>query len=373
VYYKRNSDYVDHFNELLTTAVRDRTRTPWIGVFMSGGLDSSALAATACQLQDRRPAVEAFTYVFDRLIPDEERYYAGLVADRLGIPIHYTVRDEKVVDPEWNRRPARTPEPMAWCTARANELDDYRWLAEHGRVFLYGEGPDNALKFEWQHYLRYLARGRRWSRLIRDIFQHVLAHRRVVPMSTILSFGKGAAESYEPEFPPWLNDEFAARTDARVRWETIRSARNSSHLVRPAAFHSFATPMWQYLFESRDPGYTEAPVEIWHPYLDLRVLRYMLSVPTIPWCRRKHLLRMAMRKMLPEEVLRRDKAGLAGNPIFQTFRRTGMEPIVPCGELSRYVDPRKVSATNPVDELECWLNLRPAVFNHWLQFSNVTN
>src|ERR1700730_3392489 len=123
---------------------------------MSGGLDSSALAATACQLSGHRPAVAAFTYVFDRLIPDRERYYAGLVADRLGITIHYSVRDDKVVDPEWNRRPLRTPEPAAFSIARANELDDYRGLAEHGRVFLYGEGPDNALQFEWQPHLRYL-------------------------------------------------------------------------------------------------------------------------------------------------------------------------------------------------------------------------
>jgi hypothetical protein len=71
--------------------------------------------------------------------------------------------------------------------------------------------------------------------------------------------------------------------------------------------------------------------------------------------------------------LRRDKAPLAGTPQFQTVRRTGVEPIVPCEELSKYVDPRKVPATKPVSELDFWLNLRPVVLNHWLQFSSVTN
>jgi len=374
VYYRRNSDYVDRFKELLTLAVRDRTRTPWIGVFMSGGLDSSSLAATACQFSDRRPAVEAFTYVFDHLIPDAERYYAGLVADRLGIPIHYNVRDDKVIDHEWNRRPLRTPEPAAFSVARANELDDYRDLAEHGRVFLYGEGPDNALMFEWRPYLSYLARGRRWSRLIRDVFQHAIAHRRILPMSTILSYGKRIADQpYLPTFPPWLDDEFASRTDARARWETMRFRTDSPHPVRPAGFQSFGTPLWQNAFESRDPGYTEAPVEFWHPYVDLRLLRYMLSVPSLPWCRRKYLLRQTMRNILPEEVLRRDKAPLAEAPLFQTVRRTGMQALVPTGELFKYVDPRKVPCTMPSDELEFWFNLRPVVLNHWLLFSNVTN
>jgi len=69
---------------------------------------------------------------------------------------------------------------------------------------------------------------RRWSRLLRDIFQHVIAHRRVLPMSTILSYGKKIAEPYQPGFPPWLDDEFASRTDARA------AGRRSDQLpIRP--------------------------------------------------------------------------------------------------------------------------------------------
>ena len=43
-------DYVDRFKELLDQAVDDRLRTKKICVFMSGGLDSPTLAATACRL-----------------------------------------------------------------------------------------------------------------------------------------------------------------------------------------------------------------------------------------------------------------------------------------------------------------------------------
>jgi asparagine synthase (glutamine-hydrolysing) len=371
VYYKRNSYYVDQFSELLRLAVRDRMRAPWIGVLMSGGLDSPSLAAVACQMSGPQPVVAAFTYVFDHLIPDEERYYAGLVADHLGISISYNVRDDKVMDPEWDRRRLLTPEPTAYSgytVARAHELDDYRNLAEHGRVFFYGEGPDNALKFEWQPHLSYLARGRRWTRLIRDVLQHVIAHRRLLPMSTILSCGKRiTGEAHGPGFPLWLEDGFAARTDARARWETMQSPVDPCHPVRPAGFQSFAEPIWPMLFESIDPSNTEAPVEFWHPYLDLRILRYMLSVPSLPWCRGKYLLRQSMQNMLPKEVLRRDKTPLAGFPVSQTFRRTAMQPLAPTGELFKYVDPRKVPCTMPSDELGFWVNLRPLVLNHWLQ------
>ena len=47
--------------------------------------------------------------------------------------------------------------------------------------------------------------------------------------------------------------------------------------------------------------------------------------------------------------------------------------MVPTGELLKYVDPRRMPDTMPTDVSEFRLNLRPAILNHWLQFSNVTN
>lgn len=41
--YQRADEYVEHFRELLRRAVRDRLRTNCVGVFMSGGLDSTTL------------------------------------------------------------------------------------------------------------------------------------------------------------------------------------------------------------------------------------------------------------------------------------------------------------------------------------------
>src|SRR6185436_10641280 len=65
--YRRASDYEEHFRELLETAVGDRLRTDRVGIFMSGGLDSGTLAATACELLLRTDAstkVRAFTIVW---------------------------------------------------------------------------------------------------------------------------------------------------------------------------------------------------------------------------------------------------------------------------------------------------------------------
>jgi asparagine synthase (glutamine-hydrolysing) len=366
VFYKRGSDYVDRFVELLTLAVRDRVRTSRIGILMSGGVDSTSLAAVARHLLNQQPELAAFTQVFDRLIPDRERYYAGLVADRLGIPIHYLEYGDGVMDPEWQRRPLAPPEPSP-AVNRVKILDDFREMAQHGRVALYGEGPDNALWYEWQPYLRYLVRTRQWPRLVRDVLGHAIAHRRIVPTKAIADYSKHLVRDAgsEESFPAWLNDDFEAKTDARARWEAMQSPPASPHPLRPMGFESLGLPHWQRRFEWLDPAYTEAPLEFRHPYLDLRLLRYMLSVPALPWCRRKYLLRRAMRGLLPEEVLSREKTGLMVSPLVQTVRRKGMPPLVPTPDLLRYVDPHKLPSAMG-DPPEFWMNLRPAVLNHWL-------
>jgi glutamine amidotransferase-like protein/asparagine synthase len=88
--FTRAGEYAERFLELLGAAVSDRLRTRRVAVLMSGGLDSPTLAAVAAGLLRNRSAdwaVHAMTSVYDRLIPDSERHYAGLVAKHLDIPI----------------------------------------------------------------------------------------------------------------------------------------------------------------------------------------------------------------------------------------------------------------------------------------------
>ena len=78
IYYRRHQDYVDRFRELLRQAVGDRIRTNRVGIFMSGGLDSTTLAASAHGLLSARSGdsgVRAFTTSNQGF--DNEGEYAG--------------------------------------------------------------------------------------------------------------------------------------------------------------------------------------------------------------------------------------------------------------------------------------------------------
>src|SRR5262249_38269091 len=90
VSYKSKGDYVERFRDLLNEAVHDRLPTSTVGISMSGGLDSSSVAAIATQLRktNAQPLnIHAYCAVYDRVFADEERTFASLTADALGIPI----------------------------------------------------------------------------------------------------------------------------------------------------------------------------------------------------------------------------------------------------------------------------------------------
>src|SRR5207249_2248040 len=219
------------------------------------------------------------------------------------------------------RTTIHTPEAVINPWNMAADLEEYRSVAPHSRVVFYGEGPDNALLYEWKPYISYLVRNRRFARLLADIGMHMIRHRRIPLVSTVPRIVKDWMErdQWLLPFPDWLNASFASRMRLRQRWDdhAQRGARLPSHPVRPIAYWSFHTPLWEALFRRMDAQETAAPIEIRHPFLDLRVLRYMLAVPTIPWCRAKYLERRAMRTALPLSVLRRPKSPLKGEPYWE--------------------------------------------------------
>jgi asparagine synthase (glutamine-hydrolysing) len=371
IHFRRAEDYADRFKALLHVALRDRLRTRRVGVFMSGGLDSPTLAAVALSVLRERPAdffLQAITSVYDRLIPDSERHYAGLVADYLNIPIRYDVRDDETSIAQWDQVSVHTPEPVDNPPAFAAGVEFLKNMATQARVFLYGEGPDNALRYEWRPYLSHLVARRRAVPLARALSSDLFMHRRVPLWSSIrqLAGARAHKQRWLEAFPGWLNEEFATRCRCRERWEEGRRTCQSPHLIRPLGYDGFRASRWQPLFEDCDINGALTHCEIQHPFLDLRLLEYMLALPAMPWCRDKLIIRRSMRTALPRDVLRRKKATIPVSPDFKRVLASGLPRLVPSPDLLRYVNPSETSSM-PKSSLELRAALRPLGLNYWLQ------
>jgi asparagine synthase (glutamine-hydrolysing) len=370
IFYKQADDYIDHCHDLLRRCVADRLRTRQVWVFMSGGLDSPTLAATARDLMQARYSnfdLRALTKI-DSFAPSEARY-AGATANFLGIPIIYRSWTEDA-DLRWEQIPFSTPEPSpsAWMVPGENKF--WHGIGRYSRVFFYGEGPDNALRCEWKRHFAYLLR-RNYSQLVSSAIATLFAE-KYPPfwgrISKKFKRGRYLAKEGEPVYPEWLNASFEARLGLGIRWNSLNTSPVGLHPYRPTGYMSLQIPLWQTMFEGLDSGVTKSSFEVRHPYVDIRMLRFLLAVPSLPWCRSKYLLRRAMHGKLPEEVLCRRKAIEDQRPLESFWAMFCQYPFVPAPQIHEYVDTARLPSRPLPGDIESEIRMRS--LNHWLQNSH---
>ena len=349
VRYRPAGDYVEHFRFLLNQAVSDRLRSNRIGIEMSGGLDSSSIAATALAIlsgQKEPFDLQAQSVVYDHLIPDQERHFSGLVAKHLGIPIHYIAADKYQLYERWDQPETWSPEPVHNPQA-AMVAAAFRGASAIGRVFLTGWDGDALLSESLRPHFRILAKKRRYARLAFDLVRYAMSQRQLLP----LGWGgwlrgrltKANVEASQDDgYPLWLNPELEARLDLHNRWHQHHAAPEFDHPTRP-----YAHRIYSYLvqgtgfFDNYDAGCSGLPLEYRHPLMDLRLLDWCLSLPLQPWVTKKHILREAMRGTLPEAVRKRPKSPLAGFPQEELLKSTNpaaFDNFPMSKDLERYVN-----------------------------------
>jgi asparagine synthase (glutamine-hydrolysing) len=376
--YQRREDYVDHFRELFDTAVADRLPSGSACILMSGGLDSSAVATSARRAASatRNPNdLWALTQVFDRLIPHDERYYAGLVGQALKIPVEYRSDDDLTLfqlaeDPERS-----SPEPVhsAWPD---QTVDHLKHVAIRSRVALTGFGADPMFSSRITVHFRELLQQRRLGRALADAAAYLFAEKRLsrLYLRTRCRLLFGSKEMNSGFFPEWLNPDFARRLRLRERWENMGASAAPPPCPRPEAYTAVLDPFWPALFESYDPGTTRVPVEVRHPFFDLRLTSFLLALPRLPWCSDKQLLREAGRGVLPDEVRLRRKSPLEHDPLLVLLQRPEaaiFDRFDPVPELERFVVHSRIpSVRSSRDSWSACIHLRPLSLNYWLKGSS---
>jgi asparagine synthase (glutamine-hydrolysing) len=371
IFFRRLDDYTDAFDSLLRTAVSQRVSGRTVGVFMSGGLDSTTLAAAAqsvARIREDGSAVRAFCWVEDRHDGGAERRYASIAAAHIGIPVDFYEPDIEPVDWNWEHRAETTPEPaaMGWRASIWNTY--YRRISSIAPVVLLGEGPDNALYYEWQSFLRFLAATPRLGQMAVAAGRHLATQRRLPLWQHWFRRPDAPARTY----PTWLARSFEARVAGRERWyESGLSRAPATHPVRPQAYASLFSPLWQQLFQRYAPERTGAGLEVRYPFVDTRLLRFMLAIPAIPWCRRKYLLRRAMRGRLPAPILRRDKTSVPGPGLAQIKARLIAQPFAAMPALHEYVDVERLTSRPASDPDAIDAELRVRVLNQWLRRQSI--
>ena len=356
VRFRRPEEYRERYLELLQAAVADRLRTPRAAILLSGGIDSPSIAAiakarlTPCPAAARGnpPFFKAYTVVYDRLIDHDERRWAGAVADHLGIPIEFLPADDTRLYEMWAEgdcasnaegsrnettvgnpgrlpcgRPCTTPEPVdnpLWAIpARL-----FRRIASDGyQVVLSGEAGD-AVSLPERALPGLLATGH-FAALARDICGYWRGHGQRPPFWVRAWWNTsekgGSRRRRLLDVPDWLHPRVAADVVERARDRPPAPGGGWAH-------RELQSPMWPWCALTQSREWTGVPLDVRYPFLDLRLVSFMLGVPSVPWMHDKELMRLAMRGRLPGEVLRRPKVPLREDPVEALVRRHG-PPALP--------------------------------------------
>jgi asparagine synthase (glutamine-hydrolysing) len=370
--------YVDEFRRLFIQAVGDRLPDRDVTILLSGGMDSTSIAEAAAELRKLAGDgavrnLRAYTVDSRPLYDDDETGLASRLARRLGIPckeIHSgTVLPFSSGEPKPFAllEPSFDPYSQLYCAY-------FREIARDSRICLSGGGGDEILRLKALPYLRYLARSRGFFAAASVLMQYVAKHRRIPPMGTGIQarlrtlFRPG---NRNPRYPPWLNPAFAERLNLRDRWQRMNRQPASDYPSNPVAYASANDGTVAMILETYDATWTGCPLEVGSPFLDRRLVRFLLRVPTIPWAIGKQLLRTAEAGRLPDEIRLRKKTPLQGDDAALHRASGSWDPLAdlgsspPAGDFVNWKEAKMYLKACTSEELN--LHLRPVALAHWLK------
>jgi len=375
--YRKERDYIDHFLEILKKAISDRLRADRIVISMSGGMDSSSIAAILCEIQEETSQtlhLNAVTVIYKKVHPCREHYFANLVVHHLGLSIQYIDGDQYpfLSQPILTERPLEIEQPSLW-------LDTLRIERQLGRIVLTGGAGDNLLKYPASFAS---LKGINPCKLL----FHILGLRK--RYGKMPGFGTGLRKKLRNlwpilddklvtpyPYPSWINNEFETKMCLKELWRNKWTSQQ-----HPSPFHSrhsllhdsLVKPDWCFDNIVKTSDFTLP--EQRDPYLDQRLVKFVLSLPALPWLFNKNILRRTMETKLPAEVVERPKTPLGSlqHSLLKLPNSQWVDEWQPLPELLEYVERDNIPnlAGGRCEPTTSYVNLRPIMLNRWLQ--NVT-
>ena len=252
-----------------------------------------------------------------------------------------------------------------------------RQIALGNRVALTGFGADPGLSCLLSVYFLDLLRKRQFGQALAGAMRYSVAERRFSRLYLRTRWNRWfASKEQGPQYPGWLNRDLEKSLALRGRWETLHQPSIPNAAVRPVAYEAMLDPTWPILFEGCDSGVTRIPLEVCHPFFDLRLVDFLLALPVLPWCSDKELLREAARGILPDAVRLRRKSPLLADPLIALLQQpesAWVDSFEEVPELGHFVERSLIPKVfGEKDVWTAWIHLRPLSLNNWLRFKGVS-
>ncbi|HEV7746971.1 MAG TPA: asparagine synthase (glutamine-hydrolyzing) [Pyrinomonadaceae bacterium] len=345
-----NRSEVEHQEEILRL-LRDSIRKRMMsdvpfGVFLSGGVDSSANVALMSELMSQ--PVRTYTVGFEDSDELNELESARAVAKRFGTDHHEVIigqqdmqkflpdlifhQDEPLADPVCvplyyvSKLARETGTIVVQVGEGADEIfAGYDWFRKYVRI--------NELF--WQHAEKLpLSLRSSLAALGKPLLETAFSKRKAVELVRRLGAGEalfwGGAIVFDEDFKRrLLSGAMSARVNALSSYSAVKSHldhvaefRPNSDFAARMSYLELKLRLPELLLMRVDKITMATSVEARVPFLDHHLVEYAMSLPLelkIKGTSGKHILKQALEKVLPPDLLYRPKRGF-GAPIREWFR-----------------------------------------------------
>lgn len=326
------AEYTAQLRQVLRKAVgKEMISDVPLGVFLSGGVDSSAIAAMMSEISPGQ--VKSFSVGFPDRTYDESRY-ARLVARHLSTDHYQLILEPRVMCETAVVMADFLDEPCADPAFIPHYLLS-QYASQHVKVILCGIGGDELFAGYPTMQAHRLARYyEKLPVLFRDLIANLV--RRIPVSQEYLSFDFKAKRfvtgiSFPPEvrhhvwmgaftpgekkslFLPWLNEALREKNTYDILNQLLQDC-DTGDLFNRILYLDMKLYMENNGLYVVDRASMACSLEARVPLLNQTVVEFVTSVPfdlKLKGLRTKHLLRGSIAGLIPEPILKRPKQGFA--------------------------------------------------------------
>lgn len=317
---------VSHLRTLFLDSVKFHLRSDVpLGVALSGGIDSSAVASAVRYLEPSLP-IKTFSYVASDSRISEEKW-VDLLNERLGATAHKVIANQDEMREDLDAMLLKQGEPFGGTSVYA-QYRVFRLVKESGvKVTLDGQGADELLAgyfgypghrllsiIEEQGWLAAHRYARRWSQSPGR--SYVLAWQylgRIILPDSLYEFArKKMGRNFRPT---WLNIEYLRQRGVNFKEKRAGLKKENKGIrVKEALAHSLTGRGLSSLLRHGDRNSMAFSIESRVPFLTVPLAEFLLSLPENYLVSddgvTKHVFREAMRGIMPDSHIdRMDKIG----------------------------------------------------------------
>lgn len=316
----KDNEYTELFFKEIERSIKYRLRSDVpVGSCLSGGLDSSTIVCLTNKIL-KNQGNSFIQKTFSSCFEDErfdERNYIELVKQNDSLDCYYTFPDPETLKNEFKKIVWHGDGPIAYGSTFSQRCVFKLAKENNVTVMLDGQGGDEVLagyhRYFW-FYLNQLLRDLKLTAFLNEIYYLNKNHNYGLSiLSKVLSISPTPDGLWRKEEPNWLKTDFYESskpfsTAIKFKHKTFSSDKFKDDLYKLLRYTCLPALLY---YEDRNS--MSFSVESRVPFLDYKLIELAFALPHNQKIRNgttKHILRKALKNIVPEKILnRQDKMG----------------------------------------------------------------